>query len=195
MQISRRGALLGATAAAAVTGLTVAPLAMKAAGVKAALAGDPVLPAYEAFEAVRREYIVADNHIDAIRKAVDAEMPPEPHFGRVWLDLSDAERDEGAAWRQIHANRVEAILGGDQDEIIEACYVPMRAAYNVLIGIEATTLAGLLCQIRAWAFMYESPRDSEVSKIDPKDWGDLDPELVLPRVYHDIERLAGEAPS
>ena len=42
MQISRRGALLGASAAA-VTGLTVAPLAIKAAGVKAALAGDPVL--------------------------------------------------------------------------------------------------------------------------------------------------------
>ncbi len=43
MNITRRDALLGATAAAAVTGLTVAPLAIKAAGVKAALAGDPVL--------------------------------------------------------------------------------------------------------------------------------------------------------
>ncbi len=37
--ITRRDALLGATAAAAVTGLAVAPLAIKAAGVKAALAG------------------------------------------------------------------------------------------------------------------------------------------------------------
>ncbi len=43
MQITRRDALLGATAAAAVTGLTVAPLSMKAAGAKAALAGDPLL--------------------------------------------------------------------------------------------------------------------------------------------------------
>ncbi len=43
MNITRRDALLGATAAAAVTGLTMAPLAIKAAGVKAALAGDPVL--------------------------------------------------------------------------------------------------------------------------------------------------------
>ncbi len=103
MQISRRGALLGATAAAAVTGLTVAPLAMKAANVRAALAGDPVLPAYEAFEAVRRDYIATDNHIDAIRKAVDAEMPPEPHAGRRWLDLSVAERDEGAAWPNLNS--------------------------------------------------------------------------------------------
>ncbi len=75
MQISRRGAMLGASAAA-VAGLTVAPVAMKAAGVQAALAGDPVLPAYEAFEAVRREYIAADNHVDAVRMAVEAEMPP-----------------------------------------------------------------------------------------------------------------------
>ncbi len=44
MQISRRDALLGATAAAAVAGLTVAPLAMKAAGVQAPLAGQTVEP-------------------------------------------------------------------------------------------------------------------------------------------------------
>ena len=43
MNITRRDALLGATAAAAVTGLTVAPLAIKAAGIKAALAGEPLL--------------------------------------------------------------------------------------------------------------------------------------------------------
>ena len=41
MNITRRDALLGATAAAAVTGLTAAPLATKAAGVKAALGGVP----------------------------------------------------------------------------------------------------------------------------------------------------------
>ncbi len=41
MQISRRDALMGATAAAAVTGLSVAPLAMKAVAVKAALGGVP----------------------------------------------------------------------------------------------------------------------------------------------------------
>ena len=45
MYITRRDALLGATVAAAVAGLTTAPLAMKATGVKAALAGDPVITA------------------------------------------------------------------------------------------------------------------------------------------------------
>ena len=47
MNITRRDALLGASAAAAVAGLTTAPLAIKAAGVKAALAGtaDPAIAA------------------------------------------------------------------------------------------------------------------------------------------------------
>ncbi len=78
MQISRRNALLGATAAAAVTGLTVAPLAIKSAAVKAALGGDPVLPAFKAFEIVRRDYLAADNRVDAARAVVTAEMPPRP---------------------------------------------------------------------------------------------------------------------
>ncbi len=44
MKLSRRDALLGATAAAVVTGAITAPLALKAAGVKAALAStDPAI--------------------------------------------------------------------------------------------------------------------------------------------------------
>ena len=41
--ISRRDALRGATAAAITTGAITAPLAMQAAGVQAALAGDPAI--------------------------------------------------------------------------------------------------------------------------------------------------------
>ncbi len=43
MSISRRDALLGATAAAVVTGAATAPLAIKAAGVKAALTGESIV--------------------------------------------------------------------------------------------------------------------------------------------------------
>ena len=42
--ITRRDALMGATAVAAVTAVTAAPLALKAAGIEAALADDPVIP-------------------------------------------------------------------------------------------------------------------------------------------------------
>ncbi len=192
MSISRRTAL--ATAAAAVTGLTVAPLAMKAASVKAALGGDPVLPAYEAFEVVRREYIATDNHIDAIREAVDAEMPPEPHAGRRPLDLSVAERDEGAAWRHIHARRTEAILGGDQDDIIDVHHDRIWDGYHDLMDIQATTVEGLLCQVRAWWAAYETVRDTEVPEPGPED-RIFEPQVLVQRLYHDIARLAGGSPS
>ena len=42
MSISRRDALMGATAAAVVTGAITAPLAIQAVGVKAALGGEPL---------------------------------------------------------------------------------------------------------------------------------------------------------
>ncbi|MCH8113808.1 MAG: hypothetical protein IH905_17955 [Proteobacteria bacterium] len=77
MSITRRDALLGATAAAAVTGLTTAPLAMKAAGVKAALAG----PTDEPLIAMEREWNAhrhsCDNCLD------DSDEAREPHFRRL----------------------------------------------------------------------------------------------------------------
>ena len=65
MQISRRDAL-ATGAAAAVTGLTAAPLAIKTAGVKAALAGDPILPLYAQWRAAETQ--LAD------MEATDAEI-------------------------------------------------------------------------------------------------------------------------
>ncbi len=87
MQITRRNALMGATAAAVVTSAITAPLAIKAAGVKAAgvkeaLAGDPVLPAFEAFEAARLQCNAMSDYRLAIVEAVEAELPPEPHRNR-----------------------------------------------------------------------------------------------------------------
>ena len=189
MQISRRDALMGATAAVAVAGVPTAVAA------QAAVAGDPVLSAFEAFEVKRRDFLAVDKRVDAVCAAVEAEMPPRPSAGRCFKELSYAEVCEEHAWAAAHNKRVTAIVGGDQDQITEAYWVPMSAAYSDLFRIEATTIAGLLCQVRAWAFMYESPRDSEVSKTDPEDWDDSDPALVLPRVYHDLERLAGGLPS
>ncbi len=61
MQISRRNAMLGATAAVA-TAATTAPLAIKAAGVKAALAGEPLV----ALEAELIEARAAGNEVGAL---------------------------------------------------------------------------------------------------------------------------------
>ena len=192
MKLTRRDALMGATAAAAVTGLTVAPLAMKAASVEAALAGDPVLPAYEAFEAVRREYIVADNPVDVIRTAVDAEMPPEPHRNRTYLEMSPAERDDAAEWGRLCHRRVTARLGMDEDSFMDIYYDRTILAYEAVADIRATTVAGLLCQVRAWWSTYEGHSNIQIPNPEESPW---EPKTVVQRLYHDIARLAGEVQS
>ncbi len=194
MQISRRSALLGATAAAAVTGLAVAPLAIKAAGVKAALAGDPVLPAFAAYEAARLQSNAMSDHRLAIVEAVEAGMPPEPHRNRTYLELSDAERKEAADWRVLCARRVTARLGVDEDSFMDIYYNRTMLVYEAVADIRPTTVAGLLCQIRAWWSTYEGHSITEVPKDDPEvsPW---EPQSVVQRVYHDIARLTGEARS
>ena len=52
---------MGATAAAVVTGAALAPLAIKAAGVKAALAGDPVIGLADRLRAVWKAWMSAQN--------------------------------------------------------------------------------------------------------------------------------------
>ena len=68
----------------------------------------------------------------------------------------------------------------------------MECAQEALAEIQATTLEGLLCQIRAWWVNYMAPGDAEVP-IPDKD--DSEIEAALKRFYHDLERLAGEVPS
>ena len=71
--ITRRDALLGATAAAAVTGLTVAPLAMKAAGVKAALAGaieEPLVSLWQERARLRAQMDRISDQCTAIEKTL-----------------------------------------------------------------------------------------------------------------------------
>ncbi len=191
-RFTRRAAL--ATAAAAVTGLTVAPLGMKAASVRAALAGDPVLPAYEAFEAVRRDYIATDNHIDAVHKAVEAEMPPRPYVGRPHWEMSEEELQERYDWGAAHSERTEAILGADEDDIMNVHHDRIWDGYHDLMDIQATTVAGLLCQVRAWWGAYESLRVSEVPEPGPED-RIFEPQVLVQRLYHDIARLTGEVAS
>ena len=90
MRISRRDALMGATAAAAVTGLTVAPLAMNAAGVKAAL-GDN----YAELEALRLAWRAAE------QQSFDADDAEEEAEGSAEQYL--AGRLQETEWRQTSA--------------------------------------------------------------------------------------------
>ncbi len=194
MNITRRDALLGATAAAVTTAAITAPLALKAAGVKAALSRDPVLPAFEAYEAARLQCNAMSDYRLAIVEAVESGIPPEPHRNRTYMELSDAEREEGAAWRRVCARRVTARLGMDEDSFMDIYYNRTILAYEAVVDIRATTVAGLLCQVRAWWSTYEGHSNTEVPKLDPEvsPW---EPKSVVQRLYHDLERLAGESQS
>ncbi len=185
---------MGATAAAVITTAITVPLAINAAGVKAALAGDPVLPAYEAFEAVRLEGIAASGHRVAVVEAVEAEMPPEPHPLRSYLELSDAERQEAREWRERCQRRVTARLGMDEDSFMDIYHDRAMLAYEAVADIQATTVAGLLCQVRAWWSTYESHRNTEIPKLDPEE-SPWEPQTVVQRLYHDVARLSGGAQS
>ena len=191
-RITRRDALMGATAAAVVTTAITAPLAIKAAGVKAALAGDPVLPAYEVFEAARLEDIAISDHVHAVAKAVKAEMPPEPHAGRGWMNLSPAELNEAYGWRALHSRHMDDRLGMNEDDLTNAYTDRMELAYEALYNIQATTIPGLLCQVRAWWNVRQDTRDAEVPKAEGSTF---DPEVIVQRLYHDVVRLTGGLPS
>jgi len=191
MSISRRTALLATGAAAITTGAITAPLAVKAGAVKAALAGDPVLPAYEAFEAARLQCNAMSDHRLAIVEAVEAEMPPEPHRNRTYLEQSDAERQEACEWRGVCNRRVTARLGTDEDDFMNIHYDRVMLAYETVVDTPATTVAGLLCQVRAWWSTYEGHSITEIPKDDPEvsPW---EPQSVVQRVYHDLARLAAD---
>ena len=188
MQISRRDALMGATAAVAVAGVPIAVAA------KAALAGDPVLPAFEAFEAARLQCNAMSDYRLAIVEAVEAELPPEPHRNRSYLELSDAERQEAADWRGVCNRRVTARLGMDEDDFMNIHYDRVMLAYEAVVDIPATTVAGLLCQVRAWWSTYEGHCNTEIPKLDPEE-SPWEPITVVQRLYHDVARLAGGARS
>ena len=92
MQISRRGALMGA-GAAAVTGLTVAPLAMKDAGVQAALGGDTVILARVAqFHEVSGAFRSSWHECSEYRAKIEA-MPDCPSDRAPWRDYDESSHE------------------------------------------------------------------------------------------------------
>jgi hypothetical protein len=145
--------------------------------------------AYEKFEAARLNFIAVNDHATVVSDEVESELGPEPH--RTWA--SDEPRHKIAAanwWHAQRRRRVEARLGTDEDEFWKTSFDRMECAQEALAEIQATTLDGLLCQIRAWWINYMDPGDTEIPIPDK---GDSEIEETLKRFYHDLERLAGEA--
>lgn len=212
MQISRRDALLGATAAAVVTGATTAPLAMKAA-----LAGDPVIGLSEELRAASEAWFSA---IDAFEDAshdvgfnicyddglVDVETPDgrarwsaseirqAAEDGRRHHKITPEQRDAALAEierRKREGHEVRRELGIEslhqEREHWEARYWDLQAR---LLDMPATTLRGVLAKMRG--FYHDGEIVGIMAGNDPDNG--LEPEWAA-SVYRDLERLAGAARS
>ena len=167
MSISRRDAMLGATAAAAVTGLTAAPLAMKAAGGKAALAlaGDPVIGLSEQLRAVWKAWMSAQ---DVYEEACH-------RVGYTTFGIGEVRRELGIEPLWQEEQRLKAQFWGLQTRLLD---------------MPATTPGGVLAKLRGFY------HDGEVAQIRAGGDPDTDlPVEFAASIYRDLERLAGEVPS
>ena len=212
MSISRRAALVGATAAAVVTGAATAPLAARAA-----LAGDPVIGLAQQLRAASTAWHFAiDAFEDASHRvgfnicALHRTVPVETSDGRAswgaeeiraaaedgrnYYRLTPEQRD--AALAQIERRHRESLklcqeLGIEplrkEREHCEARFWDLQAR---VLDMPATTLGGVLTKMRGFY------HDGEIAKIRAGD----DPVDGLPSewaasVYRDLERLAEGARS
>ena len=161
MSISRRDALLGATAAAVVTGAAVAPLAMKAAGVKAALAGDPVIDLARQLNAVWKAWMSAQNAYEEACHRV----------GYNTFGIGEVRRELGIEPLWQEEQRLEARFWGLQTRLLD---------------MPATTPRGVLAKLRGF---YHDGEIALMRAGDDPD-NDLPVEFAA-SVYRDLERLAG----
>ena len=178
MQISRRDAL-ATGAAVAVTGLTVAPLAMKAAGVKAALAGsDPQI------EALMGRLQAANALYDDNCARYDAATAHIPDYPRE-IGVSQATMDTYNRKYEASGGKVLSEQGG----------AILRRITNIevqIIQTPAKTLHGALCKARVvWHIMAESEGLDEKDPDLDGQYGRLEDPVFIWSMLQDLERLAG----
>ncbi len=208
MQISRRDALMGATAAAVVTGAIAGPLAIKAAGVKAAMAGDPVIDLAQQLSAASDAWFAAiDVYEEAYhrvgynwaywdRGSVEVETSNGCYgwgAGEIRQAAEDgritsARRDAALAEierRQCEGQELRQELGIEpqyqERERREARFWELQAR---LLDMPATTPRGVFAKLRGFY------HDDEIARIDDE-LEDLPGEYAT-SIYRDLERLAGE---
>ena len=216
MSISRRTAL-ATGAAAVITGAATAPLAIKAVGVKAALAGEPVIglseqlrtaseawsSAIDVFEEATNRVGINDSYYSGL---VSVETPDgracwgaheirqAAEDGRLHYRLTPEERDAALA-------EIERRQGEYPVKCRELGIEPLRQAREHwkaqfwdlqarLLDMPATTVAGVLAKLRGFY------HDAEIA--DMRTGGDPDTDLSVEfaaSIYRDLERLSEGLPS
>ncbi len=205
MQISRRDALMGATAAAVVTGAIAGPLAIKAAGVKAAMAGDPVIDLAQQLSAASDAWFAA---IDVYEEAYHRVGYNWAYWdrGSVEVETSNGcygwgagEIRQAAEDGRITPARRDAALAEIERRQCEGQELGIEPQYQErerrkarfwdlqerLLDTPATTTRGVLAKLRGYY------HDGEIAGIDDG-LEDLPGEYAT-SIYRDLERLAGEA--
>ncbi len=202
---------MGATAAAAVTGLTVTPPAIKAASVQAALAGDPVIGLAEQLNAARKAW---DSVGDAFEEASHrvglsicdgdglvevessdglctwgaGEIKAAAEDGRLYHRLTPKERDAALAEIERQKNDAQKARRERGTESLwqevqhwDARFWDLHAR---LLDMPAATPGGVLAKLRGFY------HDEEIAGINDG-LEDLPGEYAT-SIYRDLERLAGE---
>ncbi len=215
MQISRRDALMGATAAVAVAGVPIAVAA------KAALAGDPVIGLAAQVKAAYRASIEADDIYEDVAHDAgwsvcdDFDWTPvttttgqQYTWGRESILEAAARVEEEGEWRRItpkerdraltaidarmqRAARARHDLGLDSvKERKDQTRAHFRDLEARMLDMPALTVAGVLAKLQTWY------SDGEIEDI--RSGGEPDQDLqtdLAASVYRDLERLTGEARS
>jgi len=178
MNITRRNALRGATAAAVVTGAITVPLAIKAAGVKAALGADDavLLARIEQFH----DLYDAQNRVWAKQQAHRAEIEARP----------DCPALDPATSSQAHFAFLEANDAYRHCDDLERLYKQTGALANAIFETPARTTKGALEKLK---IAYTAIGDGEGSGDEGLLLCQNPKALWLDSVVADFERLAGEA--
>ena len=164
MQITRRTAI--ATGAAAITTAAItAPLALKAAATKAALAGDPVNTALQhahaEWERARQAFLGTLDDLELVEE-------------RFWAAAK--ERGFKLGTRAYEALHRELGVGAAHDRQDRLCHED-RAAYERLLDTPADSVQGMALKCRVALIQEDDTTESELVRA----------------LFADLERLSGEA--
>ncbi len=170
MSISRRDALLGVTAAAVVTGAATAPLAVKAASVKAVLGGEPTLAQAAAQDPV---ITTIDRYVALYSEAYPSfDQFPEDTWGKIEEELEPVK------------DRCDNLLC-DVFRIparsLDGALLKARLAYRIELGRVTGTR--------------EPVEDMAPPNDGSHNIGALDSQQLVWSLLRDLERLAGGMPS
>ncbi len=184
MQISRRDALMGATAAAVVTGAATIPLAIKAASVKAALGGDAHLERLHAeWRAAETRLVDATAIADETTFAARRTCGPCPldDLGNLSGEAARAAIHSMPAWEAATKAAVARSGAAALYRRADAAGDMTSDAFARFMAAPAQTPRGVLVKLTSFIDEQEWQEKAAVETMD---------EVMLVAVRRDLERLA-----